>query len=77
MTLVSRPGLWLSGPLIYCPINLQKANQPNANKKIDEKHLLAMAFDMITFGEMDEHDKKLFNDSFKMPDLFVLILNGK
>ena len=36
-----------------------------------------MAFDMITFGEMDEHDKKLFNDSFKMPDLFVLILKGK
>ena len=32
---------------------------------------------MITFGEMDEYDKKLFNDSFKMPDLFVLILKGK
>ena len=36
-----------------------------------------MAFDIITFGEMNEHDKKLFNDSFKIPDLFVLILKGK
>ena len=55
----------------------QDQNIFELNKKIDEKHLLAMAFDMITFGEMDEHDKKLFNDSFKMPDLFVLILKGK
>ena len=77
MTLVSWPGLRLSGPLIYCPVNLQKANQPNANKKIDEKHLLATAFDIITFGEMSEHDEKLFNGSFKVPGLAVLILKGK
>lgn len=36
-----------------------------------------MAFDIITYGYMSEHDKKLFKDSFKISDLFVFILKGK